>query len=295
MRAAEEGFLLLSSTLGDPTRKILTVPQLRVLALRVAAMEKPTEDRDLAEADLIGLGYGADMAAGIVRLLNEKERLRRYIRRGQQQGCVPVTRVSEDYPQIVRQRLGTESPGVLWAKGNISFLSEKKIALVGSRDITTANAEFAAKVGSEAARQGYILISGNARGADRIAQEACLKAGGRIIVVVADELEKQKANSQILYLSEEGFDTAFSPLRALSRNRVIHTLAEKVFVAQCAAGKGGTWSGTIKNLKENWSPVFCCQDGSKGAAQLVQLGATAIDAAALEDFHLLHESQISMF
>ena len=35
MRAAECGFLLLSSHLGDPLRKPLSAPQLRNLALRV--------------------------------------------------------------------------------------------------------------------------------------------------------------------------------------------------------------------------------------------------------------------
>ena len=38
MNAREEGFLLLSSTLGNPERKILTTAQLRTLATRVAAM-----------------------------------------------------------------------------------------------------------------------------------------------------------------------------------------------------------------------------------------------------------------
>ena len=295
MRATEEGFLLLSCTLGDPERRILTTPQLRTLALRVSAMEKPLADRELRETDLADLGYSADMAIRIVSLLSEEQRLHHYLRRGQQKGCIPLTRVSEAYPQVIRQRLGTESPGVLWAKGDLSFLKEKKVSLVGSRNIEAENAEFAAKVGTEAARQGYVLISGNARGADRIAQEACLKAGGRVLAVVADELEKQKAHPQILYLSEEGFDTAFSSLRALSRNRVIHALGDKVFVAQCYAGKGGTWSGTVKNLKGNWSPVFCYQNGSESAAQLIRLGAVPISLSALENLDSLQESQVSLF
>jgi predicted Rossmann fold nucleotide-binding protein DprA/Smf involved in DNA uptake len=169
------------------------------------------------------------------------------------------------------------------------------VALVGSRDIAEPNAEFAAAVGREAARQGYVLVSGNARGADRIAQKACLAAGGKIISVVADELMKQPVTSNVLYLSEEGYDSAFTSVRALSRNRVIHALGEKVFVAQCALGIGGTWSGTVRNLKENWSPVFCFRDESEAVRQLEQLGAHGITAEELRDFSELQAPNLSLF
>jgi predicted Rossmann fold nucleotide-binding protein DprA/Smf involved in DNA uptake len=131
-------------------------------------------------------------------------------------------------------------------------------------------------------------VSGNARGADCIAQDACLAAGGQVISIVADELAKQEARKNVLYLSEGGFDEDFSSVRALSRNRVIHALGEKVLIAQCALGMGGTWSGTIRNLKEGWSPVFCFRDGSEAAIQLEQLGAVGVD---LQDLEKINELQ----
>lgn len=290
MNAREEGFLLLGSTLGNPARKPLTTAQLRSLAARAAVMERPIEDRELAVSDLMALGYGSEMAYRILGLLDETQLLRRYLVRAKQADCVPLTRVSEGYPAQLRRCLGLDSPGVLWAKGDLSILQRPRIALVGSRDIAAPNAEFAARVGCEAARQGYVLVSGNARGADRIAQKACLAAGGQIISVVADELEKQERRENVLYLSEEGFDCPFTSIRALSRNRVIHALGEKTFVAQCALGTGGTWSGTTRNLKEDWSPVFCFRDGSKAAVQLEQMGAIPIELAGLADIKNLQGS-----
>ena len=62
MTAGEKGFLLLSSHLGNPDRKPLTVPQLRTLGERVRNAERPDEDRDLDPGDLMELGYGRDMA-----------------------------------------------------------------------------------------------------------------------------------------------------------------------------------------------------------------------------------------
>ena len=277
MNAREEGFLLLSSSLGDPQRKVLTTAQLRTLALCVAAMDRLEQDRDLTPADLTAMGYGSKMAEQIVKLLDDTALLKHYLNQGKNAGCVPLTRVSNGYPVTLRRRLGLDSPGVLWAKGDLSILEKPMIALVGSRDIAAANRAFAMQAGAEAARQGYVLVSGNARGSDRIAQEACLAAGGQVVSVVADELARQKNKKNILYISEEGFDEAFSSPRALSRNRIIHALGEKVLVAQCSLGMGGTWSGTVRNLKEGWSPVFCFRDESEAVMQLEQLGACGIN------------------
>lgn len=295
MNAREEGFLLLSSLLGNPDRKPLTTAQLRTLAMRVAAMDRPEGERDLTAADLQAMGYGPEMAQRILNLLEELPLLRHYHAKGWQVDCTPVTRVSQGYPHLLRKRLGLDSPGVLWAKGDLALLEKQKISLVGSRDIERNNAQFAAAVGREAARQGYVLVSGNARGADRIAQKACLESGGQIISVVADELMKQPARSNVLYLSEEGYDSPFTSVRALSRNRVIHALSDKVFVAQSALGMGGTWSGTVRNLKEGWSPVFCFRDGSEAASQLEQLGAILVGAQELADIAALQNQTTSLF
>lgn len=295
MTAREEGFLLLGSSLGNPERKFLTTSHLRTLAVRVAASERCTQDRDLTSADLIALGYGPEMANHILSLLDDTALLQHYLHKGSRNGCIPITRVTEGYPVHLRQRLGIDSPGVLWAKGDLSILSKPAISLVGSRDIDPDNEAFAAKAGREAAKQGYVLISGNARGADRTAQQACLAAGGQVISIVADELLKQKFHPNLLYLSEEGYDSAFSTVRALSRNRVIHALGEKTLVAQCGFATGGTWSGTAQNLRSRWSPVFCYRDGSQASVQLEHLGAQLIGAADLDNLSSLKDQTLRLF
>lgn len=287
MNARERGFLLLTSQLGDPERKPLTVAQFRTLAMRVMQMERPTVSRDLTEADLVALGYDRTMAFRIVQLLIDEGGLDRYLNRGRLQDCVPISRVSRAYPRGVRKRLGLDAPGCLWAKGDVSLLSTPMIALVGSRELHTSNSAFAETVGREAARQGITLVSGNARGADRVAQQACLDSGGRVISVVSDELQKYPLTRNVLYLSEDSFDAPFSVIRALSRNRVIHALGYLTFIAQSEVGVGGTWDGTAKNLRKGWSPVFCFDDGSAAALELEQLGATLVDTAQLSDFTAL--------
>ena len=284
MTGAEYGFLLLTSKLGNPDRKPLTVAQFRELFLRSEQMERKDETRNVTASDLLAMGYGPQMAEHIVELLGEGMLLQRYLQKAKKSGCVPITRATECYPVALRNRLGFDSPGVLWAKGDLRLLSEPAIALVGSRVLRSANREFAKEVGRQAAKQGITLVSGNARGADKTAQDACLEAGGKVISVVADALEEHSEKEKILYLSEDVFDGEFSAQRALSRNRVIHCLGIKTFVAQSNLEKGGTWDGTTKNLQKNWNPVFCFDDGSRAVGELNHLGAKLISISDHVDF-----------
>ena len=293
MTGAERGFLLLSSHLGNPERKPLTTAQLRTLADRMRSAPRFPEDRELRSSDLTALGYRSDMALRILALLDEEELLEHYLTRAARQGCVPITRVSRDYPGILRQRLGLDSPGCLWAKGDVSILNSPAIALVGSRDLNPENKAFAQAVGYESAMQGLTLVSGNARGADKAAQEACLKAGGRVISIVADSLATHKERHNVLFLSEEDFEAEFSAQRALSRNRCIHALGRMVFVAQARAQQGGTWDGTVKNLRFGWSEVACFRDGSEASIQLEQMGAYLVGMEDLKDFGTLPESDLN--
>ena len=295
MTGPERGFLLLTSQLGDPQRKPLTVAQLRILATRAGMMEAPAAERDLSAADLIGLGYGEEMANHILQLLSEEELLHHYLRQAAKQNCVPLTRLTEGYPAVVRQRLGLDSPGSLWYKGDFALLNTPKIALVGSRVLKSANRRFAREVGRQAARQGYTLVSGNAAGADMEAQEACLEAGGNVIAVVSHGLQDQKSRERVLYLAEDGFDRPFSAQSALSRNRVIHSLGEKTLVAQATLEKGGTWDGTVRNLRFGWSPVFCFRDDSEASRRLADQGAVLVGMDALRNLADLKSEVISFF
>lgn len=291
MTSREKGFLLLTSRLGDPSRKTLTTPQLRNLAGRARDLDMKDPNRSMTPSDLVKLGYAPEMAQRILDLLSDKELLEYYLHRGARQNCQVLTRVSRGYPAQVRAKLGLESPGCLWAKGDLSLLERPSVSAVGSRDLGHANREFAHEVGVQAARQGYVLVSGNARGADTESQEACLAAGGCVISVVADRLEKQPERERVLYLSEDSFDDGFSAQRAISRNRVIHALSGKTFVSQCAEDIGGTWDGTVKNLKAGWSSVYCFCDGSPASRRLQDMGAVPIEKGQLADFSRLQESQ----
>lgn len=295
MNRTDAGFLLLTGKLGSSDRRPLTTAQLRILAQRARLLPTPSADEQLTAQHLATIGIGGPLADQILQLLDDEPSLNAYLANAQKLGCTPIARSNEAYPLILRKRLGNDAPGCLWAKGDLRLLKMPAVALVGSRNASLENRRFAREVGIQAAKQGYALVSGNARGNDVTAQNACLEAGGCVISVVADELAQYHRSDNILYISQEDYDEPFSVQRALSRNRVIHAMGEIVFVAQCALGRGGTWSGTTQNLKHRWSRVFCFRDQSPASAELERMGAVLIEPEQLGNFKLLCETQLRLF
>ena len=287
MTGAERGFLLLCCHLGNPERRPLTAAQFRKLARRVRDAEKNSDERELELSDLTALGYGTAEGQRILSLLSENALLERYLTKAAKYGCVPLTRLTHGYPKRILEALGDDAPACIWARGDLSLLARPGIALVGSRELHPENGRFAWETGSHAARQGLVLISGNAKGADRTAQDACLTAGGAVISIVADRLTDHVPVGNILYLSEEDFDLEFSAQRALSRNRCIHALGIAAIAAQCSLQAGGTWDGSVKNLRFGWSPLYVFNDSSESAALLSQMGAEMIGFEDLKDLRNL--------
>lgn len=204
-----------------------------------------------------------------------------------------VTCLSPAYPGRLG-RLGKNCPPALFCKGDLSLFATPCISLVGARQLLPRGRAFARRIGRLAAKEGLTLVSGGAAGADTVAQDACLEAGGRVIVFLPDELQHHEARHGQLLCSTEGYDLPFSASRALERNHFIHALGAMTFVAQCDKPAGGTWAGTRHNLAHGLSPVFLPNDGSAGAAALRALGARVVEDD-LTTLRFPAASQLSIF
>ena len=109
--------------------------------------------------------------------------------------------------------------------------------------------------------------------------------------------QKLLESQRIVLISEYGPALEFSTPRALSRNRLIHAMGQKVLVAQSDYGSGGTWNGTLENLKAEWSPVlmFTGEPDDPGTRALVERGAVPITLSDLNDLSSLGKEQTSLF
>lgn len=276
MTAAERGVLLLCAQLENGDRP-LTMAQFRELSKRVNAARTPDDGAAPVRAgDLQQLGYTKSEAVRIEALLNREEEISRLIDCCEKSGIHPIARTGSRYPLRLSRTLSLSCPPLLFAKGEMALLDTQCVSLVGSRRLSGAGRLFAEQVGRLAAREGYTLCSGGAEGADLAAQEACLSEGGSVIVFTPGNLLQTVCGERTLLLSEGGIALSFSAARAMARNRLIHAMGEKTLVAQTDHGFGGTWNGTLENLRHGFSPVFIHDDGSAGAQALAARGAVPI-------------------
>lgn len=293
MKQTERGLLLLCCPLGDPMAGALSLAQARELSRRARAAGIGEEDpfRDVTVKDVRRLGYSEYEAGHIVSLLGRERQLDGYLLAAEKADVAVITRLDARFPQRLREQLGARCPAALFCRGDLELLQSVCVSVVGSRHLASPGAQFAAQAGRLAAREGFTLCSGDAMGADRTAQEACLRGGGSVLIFPATELVYCPIRKNTLYVAEGGFELGFSAQRALGRNRFIHAMGEKTLVAQTSFGKGGTWNGSLDNLQHEYSPLFVFDDGSEGARALCARGATPVQA--LTSLQALTPAQLS--
>jgi predicted Rossmann fold nucleotide-binding protein DprA/Smf involved in DNA uptake len=226
-------------------------------------------------------------ATRIAKLLDRAGRLAMELEGVFSRGMWVVTRMDEQYPAKLRDTLKHQAPTVLFGAGEIKLLSRGGVAVIGSRNIDEAGTLFAREAGRKIAEAGVPVISGGARGTDRLAMEGALAAEGFAIGALADSLEATirkgdvrefVLNGRLALLTPYSPNAGFSVGAAMGRNKVIYGLADFAIVVSSDYQTGGTWAGASEALKSDWCPVFVRDSGNvpKGNRELGKLGAIGL-------------------
>lgn len=244
------------------------------------------------------LALDAEQSARLVSLFARRGQLAMELERLSRLGIWTLTLGDERYPRLLVERLADLAPPVLFGLGEQALLERDGLAVVGSRDASAEALEAARRAGEEAARQGWALVSGAARGVDTAAMRGAFEAGGAVVGLPADGLERHlrdatvrasAVDGRVVYLSAYRPDAPFSVGAAMGRNKLIYCLARVAFVAQASAGSGGTWAGAIEALENGWLPVYVLDGNAiaKGNCDLVHHGARPLAVDNLKDFEAL--------
>ena len=170
--------------------------------------------------------------------------------------AMSVTHVgASDFPCML-QHDPTRSP-VLFFRGNLEALNQRRVGVVGTRSATAAGRYMASHISFDLAEQGIATVSGLARGIDAWAHKGVSVAYSRSsdrsrlgipIGVVASGLDVvyPKENIELwnfisehgLLLSESPPGTSPEPYRFPLRNRVLAGLSEVVVVVESRATGG---------------------------------------------------------
>ena len=196
-----------------------------------------------------------------------------------------VTRPDDDYPNRLRRKMRAKAPPVLYGCGDRDALDGGGLAVVGSRKVDGELLAYTERVGELAAEAEVSIVSGGARGVDQAAMRGSLEAGGHVIGILGNNLERAALNrgnreplmdGRLVLVSS--FDPAvrFRGWQAMERNKQIYALADAALVVKSDHGHGGTWGGAIEQLgKLGYVPVYVRSDGEpcQGLEELVGLGA----------------------
>ncbi len=176
----------------------------------------------------------------------------------------------DDYPTLVHARLGEEAPPLLYAKGALSLLYQRSVAIAGARNVSESEVSLSGKVGRAVALSGFNVVSGYAKGVDTAAHLGALEADGTTTCVLSlglqhlslkDAFEEQRWEKNTLFLSQFAPWENFSGRNAMTRNRLICALSEALIVIKAGPEKDekGQMSGTFhagKNALEMGLPLW---------------------------------------
>lgn len=300
-----EAILLLTAPLlagkGKPSPDLLTPSEYNRLVRHL-------QKNELEPADLTSRP-GAE-AASMCEQVIETDRLERVLGRGfllaqalerwQSRAIWVVSRADPEYPRVLKSRLKTDAPSVLYGCGDVSELNSGGLAVVGSRHVDDELLQYTQAVGELAAQSGTAVVSGGAKGIDQAAMQGALDAGGRAIGVLADGLEKavlarynrdMLVSKQLILLSPYDPAAGFNVGNAMRRNKFIYAMANAALVVNSDVEKGGTWAGAVEQLtKLKLIPVYVRSTGpeSNGLQALKDKGALEWpNPAGVENFQAL--------
>jgi predicted Rossmann fold nucleotide-binding protein DprA/Smf involved in DNA uptake len=259
-----------------------------------SSLKRPAELQGRSVAELQeALTVSSQDAKRIVHLLDRSGRMALELEALFTKGIWALSRADEKYPTKLRNLLKHQAPSVLFGAGDLQLFKYRSVAVVGSRNIDETGAAFAKTVGRKAVAADMAVVSGGARGTDRIAMDGAIEASGVSLGVLADSLEATIRKSDVRDLLLEGRlltvtpyapTAGFSVGGAMGRNKLIYGLADFAVVVSSDHKTGGTWGGAVEALKAGWCPVFV-RDGEgvpKGNKELIKMGAIALEAEKLE-------------
>jgi hypothetical protein len=193
------------------------------------------------------------------------------------------TVLDDGYPVGWCRALGTGAPPAVWRAGP---WPGDLVGAVGSRQLEADEHAWAQGVGAGVARMGRGLVTGGAPGADRVALDAFLSAGGqgRALVLLPCGWGTWEVSAGVCTVALEAPGRPFSTAAAMERNALIYAAASHTLVVAARTGVGGTWAGATDALRRRLGVLGVRGQGSTALA-LMHLGAHALppDAMAITD------------
>ena len=194
---------------------------------------------------------------------------------------------SERYPESLKNI--PQPPLALFYEGNIDFLEYPSIAMVGARLATPYASQVLYQFIPKLVLEKLVIVSGLAKGVDRLSHELAILAGGKTIGVIGCGLDRcypkevsdlfQEMKQKQLVLSEYPLGTPIKKHHFPMRNRIIAGLTQGTCVIEAKERSGSliTAQLALDNGKEVFAiPGEILSGQSSGCHRLIQDGAKCV-------------------
>ena len=286
--------VILCSTLGYQSKdseaviKPLTVSAYNKLESR---LEKAgfTPSIFLSEklADISGrLSLTESEVKHIEQLLLRSDKLAEELERLSEKKIYVVGRTQENYPAKLKNAMDKHSPVIFFFCGEMRLLDAETVAIIGSREVSEQEQEYAAKHARISVQNNRVVVSGGARGIDTIAKDAALHAGGKVATFVSDDMLGYITKNaeyilwdRMLVLSSFHPAAAFKGYNALERNKYIYASSDYAVVVSSGDGTGGSYKGALDCIKNKYCPLYVKDDerAPAGNRKLIQQGGLPLN------------------
>ncbi|WP_145412671.1 DNA-processing protein DprA [Paenibacillus xylanexedens] len=250
------------------------------------------------EGDWIEAGLRKDQATRLAREFNagwiESRREQVY-----NCGIEVITYLDSNYPILMKET--AQPPWVMYTRGDTRLLHQPSIAMVGTRMPTVYGRKVGEKLAEQLSLAGLTIVSGLARGIDRVCHEAVLRVEGKTIAVFGtgvDMVYPPENTSLAEQIAETGLLLSEYPLGTRARqglfperNRIIAglTLGTLVVEADIRSGSLITADAALEAGRDVFAvPGPITSPKSRGAHNLIRQGAKLVTCAAdlLEEYRL---------
>jgi DNA processing protein len=185
----------------------------------------------------------------------------------------------------------SDCPPVVWYRGRLPVFDAPAVAIVGSRAATSVSVDTAARLATDLASRGIVVVSGLARGVDSAAHRGAMSAGQTIAVLGSGidcmyppehaPLAAQIAQAGVV-LSEHPPGTAPLPHHFPLRNRLISGLSLAVVVIEASEKSGSliTARCALEQGREVMAvPGNVLSGRNRGGHALLKDGAKIVETA----------------
>lgn len=211
-----------------------------------------------------------------------------------------TTRGSALYPLQVEQM--HKPPDRLFYRGSLAAIMERRrVAIVGSRRISTYGTQVTARLASELAKQGIAIISGLALGVDAQAHRSALEAGGLCLAVLPTPVDhiapaaNRHLADQILasggaLLSQYPPGSVVHKGNFVARNELVAALSEVLLITEATIDSGSLHTAEFAQGKQTEVlavPGSITSPTSAGTNTLIKTGAAGVVTHATDVLHAL--------